>query len=74
MGRREFLKKNALITSGLSVLGRDAVGAGLGKANRTMKIRLGAKRPNIVFIHIDDTAGANGCDDSKTQPELCRLI
>ena len=43
MDRRDFLKKCAAVGAGGFVL-----------SNRTLKVRTGAKKPNIVFIMIDD--------------------
>ncbi|MCK4293209.1 MAG: sulfatase-like hydrolase/transferase [Planctomycetes bacterium] len=43
MDRRDFLKKCAAVGAGGFVL-----------SNRTLKVRAGAKKPNIVFIMIDD--------------------
>ncbi len=53
MNRRDFLKQSALV-AGTSLFGGSAFGAGVSFANKTMSFKVGKKRPNFVFILIDD--------------------
>ena len=53
MNRRDFLKQSALV-AGASFFGGSAFGSGVSFANKTMSFKVGKKRPNFVFILIDD--------------------
>ena len=53
MNRRDFLKQSALV-AGASIFGGSAFGAAVSFTNKTMSFKVGKKRPNFVFILIDD--------------------
>ena len=53
MNRRDFLKQSALV-AGASIFGGSVFGAGVSFSNKTMSFRVGKKRPNFLFILIDD--------------------
>jgi len=53
MKRREFLK-DCIVGAGFLGLGAAAARAAFVLENRSLSLRLGHKRPNIIFIMADD--------------------
>ncbi len=53
MKRRDFLR-NCAVLGGISALGQSVLSAGLSISNDAIDVRVGKKRPNFVFIFIDD--------------------
>ena len=53
MNRRKFLQHSALL-AGVPLLSSSALGAGVSLLNNAMSFRVGKKRPNFVFILLDD--------------------
>ncbi|HDZ69121.1 MAG TPA: twin-arginine translocation signal domain-containing protein [Phycisphaerales bacterium] len=54
MDRRDFLKKCAVAAGGFALSGCAVATEGLVLSNKALKSRIGAKRPNIIFIMADD--------------------
>jgi arylsulfatase A-like enzyme len=77
MNRRDFLKKCAGVAGGSAALSRimPALGGSV-LSNRALQVGVGAERPNVLFIAIDDLNDWIGClgghPDAKT-PNLDRL-
>jgi len=54
MNRRDFLNRCADAAGGFALASCGAAGAGVLLSNQFLKIRMGAKKPNIVLIFSDD--------------------
>jgi arylsulfatase A len=53
MNRRTFMKKCAL-AAGSTIAANSCAAAGVQLANQTMQFKIGGKRPNIIFVMVDD--------------------
>ncbi|MFC1795438.1 hypothetical protein ACFL3Q_17860, partial [Planctomycetota bacterium] len=54
MKRRDFLKSCAVAAKGFALSSYAFAAAGCALSNKSAQARYGPKRPNIVFIFIDD--------------------
>ena len=76
MNRRNFLKQSAVASA--SILFGSAFGAGVSTSNEAMQLRIGKKRPNIVYILADDmgidSVSALNAKSGIATPNINKLI